>query len=356
MALWCDKYRPTSLSKLDFGEEQGNLLKNLVEGGDFPHLLIYGPSGAGKKTRITCLLREIFGSSVEKLKIQHQIIETPSKKKLEVRTVASNFHIEINPSEAGHNDRVVIQELIKAHASTQVLMSETATSSSPLKVVVVSEADKLTKEAQQALRRTMEKYSGTCRLILQAEMSCRIIPAIKSRTLMVRVPAPSYDAIAAVIHDIVLKEGHNILKETCKQIAQASRRNLRRAIMMTETMIVTGDMEVIPEPRWKTYIKEVANMIMTKPNAYGIEEIRTSLYQLQAHMIPTEMIFEFLVRELLSHRIINSQNSEAAFEAKVALVNLAAYYENQCRNGSKSIIHLEAFIAQFIASYKSLFK
>jgi replication factor C subunit 3/5 len=32
--------------------------------------MVYGPSGAGKKTRIMCILRELYGSGVEKLKIE----------------------------------------------------------------------------------------------------------------------------------------------------------------------------------------------------------------------------------------------------------------------------------------------
>jgi replication factor C subunit 3/5 len=67
----------------------------LVKGGDFPHLLVYGPPGSGKKTRIMALLRELYGAGVERLRIEHQNFETPSKKKLEIVTIASNYHIEV---------------------------------------------------------------------------------------------------------------------------------------------------------------------------------------------------------------------------------------------------------------------
>ena len=96
MALWLDKYRPKKLSKLDFHRRQAEHLEQLVKGGDFPHLLVYGPSGSGKKTRIMALLRELYGSGVERLRIEHQNFETPSKKKLEIITIASNYHIEVN--------------------------------------------------------------------------------------------------------------------------------------------------------------------------------------------------------------------------------------------------------------------
>ena len=98
MALWVDKHRPTSLSKLDYHKPLASHLKKLVNSGDFPHLLVYGPSGAGKKTRIMCLLREIYGSGVEKLRIEHHSFTTPSNKKIEISTIASNYHIMVSKS------------------------------------------------------------------------------------------------------------------------------------------------------------------------------------------------------------------------------------------------------------------
>jgi len=83
--------------------------------------LVYGPNGAGKKTRIMCALRELYGPGVEKLRIERQQFETPSKKTIEMTTLASNYHIEVNASDAGIYDRIVIQEMIKNIAQTNQL-------------------------------------------------------------------------------------------------------------------------------------------------------------------------------------------------------------------------------------------
>ena len=101
MSLWCDKNRPKTLGALDYHKDQADQLKKLVHSDDFPHLLVYGPSGAGKKTRIMCALRELYGPGVEKLRIERQQFETPSKKTIEMTTLASNYHIEVNASDAG---------------------------------------------------------------------------------------------------------------------------------------------------------------------------------------------------------------------------------------------------------------
>ncbi len=82
-----------------------------AKAGDLPHLLFYGPKGAGKKTRIMCLLRAIFGPGVEKLKLEHRSFKTPSRATVDVTTIASNYHIEMNPGDAGTRDIYVVQEV-----------------------------------------------------------------------------------------------------------------------------------------------------------------------------------------------------------------------------------------------------
>ncbi|CAM4749901.1 unnamed protein product [Rotaria magnacalcarata] len=97
MSLWCDKYRPKTFDELDYQLQQAELLQTIVASGDFPHFLIFGPSGSGKKTRITCLLHALYGDGVQSLRIENHEYETPSKKKIEITTIGSNFHIQVNP-------------------------------------------------------------------------------------------------------------------------------------------------------------------------------------------------------------------------------------------------------------------
>lgn len=62
-------------------------------------------------------------------------------------------------------------------------------------VVIINEADALSRDAQAALRRTMEKYMGNLRLILCAESTSQIIGPIRSRCLLMRVGAPEEDEV-----------------------------------------------------------------------------------------------------------------------------------------------------------------
>ena len=61
--------------------------------------------------------------------------------------------------------------------------------------VIINEADTLTRDAQAALRRTMEKYMSNIRIILCANSTSKLIAPIKSRCLLVRVAAPTEDEV-----------------------------------------------------------------------------------------------------------------------------------------------------------------
>lgn len=116
-SLWIDKYRPNTLNKLTLHNEISVKLEALAHSEEVPHLLFYGPPGAGKKTRVMAFLREVYGPGVEKVKIEHRTFKNTSGKALELTLIGSNYHVECNPSDVGNNDRFVIQEVIKEIAS-----------------------------------------------------------------------------------------------------------------------------------------------------------------------------------------------------------------------------------------------
>ncbi|KAL5291966.1 RFC3 family protein [Megaselia abdita] len=344
MALWVDKHRPRDLSKLDYHKVQADQLKNLCKEGDFPHLMFYGPSGAGKKTRIMCLLRELYGGGVERLRNETMTFTTPSNRKVEIMTVSSNYHMEVNPSDAGIYDRVVVVDLIKQVAQTHQI--DTA-GQREFKVIVLSEVDELTKDAQHALRRTMEKYVATCRIILSVNSTSRVIPAIRSRCLGIRVAAPTEEEIVSILQFTCKKESLHIPEGLAQRIAQQCDRNLRRAILMLEACKVqqypfTINQE-ITELDWQMYLRETANQIMLEQTPAKLEKIRERLYELLSQGVPPDMIFKGLVQNL----VLNCD-----MELKAKTLQFAASYEHRMHNGSKHIFHLEAFVAQFMNIYK----
>lgn len=344
MALWVDKHRPKSLAMLDYHKPLAQHLKKLVSSGDFPHLMVYGPSGAGKKTRIMCLLREIYGGGVEKLRIEHHNFETPSKKKIEVSTIASNYHIMVNPSDAGIYDRIVVQDLIKTIAQTSQLDSEKMRE---FKVVVLTDADRLSKDAQHALRRTMEKYMSKCRVIMCTNSISKMIPAIRSRCLGVRVPAPSPEEMKAVLQATCRKESLNLPDGLAERIVARSGRNLRRALLMCETCKVQSypfsDEQSVEDPDWQVFVRVTAMKVIEEQSPKRLLEVRTRLYELLAHCIPPEMIFRCLAEELCKH-------CDGSLQRPV--MQAAASYEHKLQLGSRPIYYLEAFVARFMALYK----
>lgn len=344
MSLFCDKYRPSCLASVDYHQSQAAQLKNLIGAGDFPNLFIFGPSGAGKRTRIDLLLKEIYGPGVEKIHIQNETFETPSKRKIEIKTINSNYHIEVNPSEVGIYDKVVIQALIKNTASSALLHNFSQT----FKTIVISNADRLTKDAQHALRRTMEENLSSCRLILCAESSSRIIAPIKSRCLLIRVPAPKHDEIVKILVTVGEKEKCDgfLTSDKAMQIAVDSGRNLRRALLMLEAMkadfVLNGKCNTTL-PNWMLYIRKCAKLMTEAQSVTQLIQLRTAFYELEAHLIPPELIFRTLVTELLKF---------GDSRTKSALLELAACYEHKMRIGSKRIIHFEAFVAKYMVVFK----
>ncbi|KAG7824485.1 hypothetical protein KL909_001707 [Ogataea angusta] len=370
MSLWADKYRPRSLSELTFHPRISKQLQVMASSGEFPHLLVYGPPGSGKKTRVLATLREIYGAGTERLRVDVKTFSLSSGRKLEFNVISSSFHLEITPSDMGNNDRIVIQDLLKEIGQTESLdfskfenavvspnTREHASSRKKFKVVIINEAELLTRDAQAALRRTMEKYSANIRLILICNTTSNIIDPIKSRTLPIRIASPSTSACGEVLEMILRKEHHarkafpddsehrNII---FKRISDASERNLRMSIMMMEAMYMNHDTVSINtpiiKPDWIDVVHELATSICKDRSVSRLQQARSILYELLAHAIPAKLLLKKLTLTIWDFTGALDLKDKA--ELRKAVISASTIYDERLSLGSKDIFHLEGFITK----------
>ena len=315
--------------------------------GDVPHTLFYGPSGSGKKTLILAMLKELFGPGAERIHVESKPwkIQLPTRTlEVEFATVSSAFHLELNPSDVGNNDRYVVQELIKEMARSRPIGRD---GEKGFKVLVLNEVDRLSIEAQHSLRRTMEKYSGACRLILCCTNVSKVIEPVRSRCLCVRVASPKNDEVKVLLQQVAQKEGFELPERLADSIVGSSGRNMRRALLSMEACKVSQcpmtDAQPVALPDWEMYIKEIAQDILTEQTAKRLYLVRGKLYELIVNCIPPEMIIRQLAKELMP---------KLDDELKRSTAQAAAYFEHRLQRGSKAIFHLEAFVAKFMSNYK----
>jgi replication factor C small subunit len=196
--IWTEKYRPKRLEDVIGHEQIVKRLKSYVKSGNLPHLLFSGPPGVGKTACSISIAREIFGDGWQ-----------------------SNF-IELNASDERGID--VVRNNIKNFARTAPL------GDAKFKIIFLDEADALTSDAQSALRRTMERFTATCRFIISCNYSSKIIEPIQSRCAIYRFGALTPHDIEKGLSKIADNEGIRITKDGMEALIYVSRGDMRRAV------------------------------------------------------------------------------------------------------------------------------
>jgi replication factor C subunit 3/5 len=217
------------------------------------------------------------------------------------------------------------------------------------KVVVIDEAGTLTGQAQAALRRTMEKYMKTCRIILLTDSASKIIPPLRSRCLAVRVGAPSSEDVQQVLQKVAAKESLKLDTQLAARIADKANRDLRRALLILESVHAQGNQftkdTALPVEGWEGAIDRIAKKVLQEQSPKCAMEVRGMLYELLAACLPSD----FILKELMT-RFIADQRDDAL---KRGVIAAAAHFESTMRQGSKDIFHLEAFVLRFMADFKA---
>ena len=309
--IWTEKYRPSKFPEMVGQDEIVKRVESLTNSLNIPHLLLTGPAGTGKSTLALIIVKELYKDKWRE------------------------NYLELNASdERGIN---IVREKVKNFARTKSLGSV------PFKIIFLDEADALTPEAQQALRRTMENYSSTCRFILSCNYSSKVIDPIQSRCVMFRFKLLEKKDIEKIIKKIAESENLKIAEEAIDVIYEGSEGDCRRCIN-----IIQSTASISP-----SISAELVSTVMSNTKPRDIKVVLD--YALSGDFQSSkEKLFEIMMKQSVSGQdMIKAIQKEIWTlqiepELKVRLTEKTGEAEFRIIEGSDPFIQLQALIAGFV--------
>jgi replication factor C small subunit len=308
--VWTEKYRPKTLDEVIGQEQIVRRLKSYVSSGNLPHLLFSGPPGVGKTACAIALAREMFGEAWQ-----------------------NNF-IELNASDERGID--VVRNNIKNFARTAPL------GNARFKIIFLDEADALTSDAQSALRRTMERYTATCRFIISCNYSSKIIEPIQSRCAVYRFGPLGPKDVETMVRRIEKGEGIKASKDGMDAIVYVARGDMRKAVNVLQSASTVSKeitAEVVFETTSTARPKEIEDMLKLALNGQFMDA--------------RNKLDDLLIKYGLSGSDIIDQIYSAMFslglneDVLVALVDRIGEADFRLTEGGNERIQVEALLAHF---------
>lgn len=312
-APWTEKYRPQRLADISGQQHVVSKLKKYVENKSIPNMLFSGPPGVGKTCCAIALAKELFKEGY------------------------SQDFLELNASD--ERGIGVVRGAIKDFSRTIALTSS-------FKIIFLDEADALTSEAQQALRRTMEKYTNTVRFILNANYSSKLIPPIQSRCALFKFKPLTKEDIQKRIEHIVAKENLKIDTEAISAINEISEGDLRTAINLLQTASATTDhitekdIYVVSNAAQPQEIINLIDACLEKDFLKARTKLESLLFD---HGLSGEDIISHLYKKIISY-----PEEKIEISKKLKIIDKIAEFNFRLVQGANDRIQLEALLAQLM--------
>jgi replication factor C subunit 3/5 len=306
---------------------------------NFQHLVVYGNSGCGKEYLVNKLLCKIYGESAVKLKDVEYVINGYGNTKTKVNIKQSKYHIIIEPNSNGF-DKYLIQEIIQDYAKIELL--NILKYKKLFKIVVINKIDNLSYYAQASLRRTMEKYANTCKFIFICDQLSKIIEPLRSRCLLIRVPLPTNTQIMQTLLHISDKENIDISPADLDTIISKSENKVNLAICLLEMKKNNFDYK----ENWECLIDKIVKLILDLNNN-NIKETIDVIIKITANfyiLFITNISTKEIVRRLMKKILLNLES----IELKLRLIEITSIFELRIVQGTRHVIHLEAYIIRII--------
>ena len=310
-AIWTEKYRPKDFSEIKGQKEIVRRISAFVDLQNIPHLLFTGPAGVGKTTLALVIAKKLFKDS------WHQ-----------------NF-LELNASDERGID--IIRNKVKDFARTKAIGDV------PFKIIYLDECDALTREAQQALRRTMENYARNCRFILSANYSSKIIDPIQSRCAMFRFKPLEKKEIYMIIEKIEKDEKIKVdekAKDALFNISGGDARKINNIMQSSAAISQDITEEVIYSMASVAKPKEVDEVLKLALQNKFIDARNKLMDVMLNYGLSGLDIIKQIQQEILSLDIEN--------EKKMLLMDKCGEIEFRMTEGSDEFIQLEALLSQFV--------
>ena len=308
--IWTEKYRPKTLDEVVGQASVTDRLKGYVEAKNMPHLMFAGTPGTGKTTCALALARSMYGDSWR-----------------------GNF-IELNASDDRGID--VVRGKIKDFARTAPIEG------AEFKIIFLDESDALTNDAQGALRRTMEKYSKTCRFILSCNYSSKIIDPIQSRCAVFRFRPDSNTEIQKVVDRIAAEEKLDLGEGAVEALIYIARGDVRRAVNTLQTAASLGE-QITPDTIAKVSGSANEDEITDILKSAMMGKFNDACNKLDNVMITYGLSGQDVIRQI--HAEISKLG--LPIESKVKLIDKTGEIEFRIIEGSNEKIQLEALLAYF---------
>jgi replication factor C small subunit len=309
--VWAEKYRPKSLKDVINQKHVTERLEAFVKDENIPHCLFAGSAGTGKTTCGLAMAHDFYGKDW-----RANILET-------------------NASDERGID--VVRHKIKDFSRMKSIGNV------PYKLVILDEADALTRDAQQALRRTMENFTRTTRFILICNYSSKIIDPIQSRCSVFRFRSLSENDQEKFIERIVKEEKLKISADGIKALISLAEGDLRRvanSLQVSSSLKKNITEDVVYEAASRAKPKDVEEMLKTIMKG-NFNEARKKLHEM---LLIQGLAAEDIIKEI--HQQI--YNLDIPEEDKIKLVDKTGEYDFRITEGGSDLIQLEALLAQFL--------